>query len=114
MARVIFWVDWTERILRRMSLRVAIPSSDSGGLDAPAHRELGLGLVDRLREAVAQLVSQLFLVRDLGQELAVLPVQERVEELLERLDLLHRKIVEQPLGPGEDDRDLPLYGLGDV
>src|SRR5262245_3512240 len=54
-ARVIFWVDWTERILRRMSLRVAMPSSYSGGLDASARRELGLGLVDRLREAVAQL-----------------------------------------------------------
>src|SRR5262249_20144249 len=86
-ARVIFWVDWTERILRRMSLRVAMPSSGSGGLDAPAHRELGLGLVDRFREPIAQLVGQLLLVRDLREELAVLPVQERLQELLEGLDL---------------------------
>src|SRR5262252_3578546 len=132
MARVIFWVDSTERIRRRISLSVGMNRSSSlpahrkprsspraflppsRGLDPSAHRELGLGLVHRLRQSLAQIVGQLLLVGDVAQELRRFPVHERVQELLERLDLVHREIVEHALSPREDDADLALHRLGNV
>src|SRR5438445_13579002 len=102
MARVIFWVDSTERIRRRMSLSVAMPvPAPSGGLDASAHGELRLGLGDGLGQGLAEVLGELLLVRDVGQELGVRASHERVQELLEWLDLLHRQIVEHSLGPRE-------------
>src|SRR5881396_3794984 len=107
MARVIFWVDSTERIRRRMSRSVAMTARRlSGGLDAPAHLELRLGVVDGLGQRLAELVAELLLVRDLGHERGVLPVHDRIHEFLEGQDLVDGEIVEQPLRPREDDDDL--------
>src|SRR5437762_4704251 len=54
MARVIFCVDWTERIRRWMSRRVAM----LGGLDPLGRRELGLGLGDGLGQCLPQRRSE--------------------------------------------------------
>src|SRR5262249_9130758 len=109
-ARVIFCVDWTERIRRRISRSVAMAWSlgPSGRLDAPAHHEFRLGRLDGLGQRLADLVGDLLLVGDVAQELRVLPVEEGIEELLERGDMLHREVIEQALGAREDDGDLAL------
>src|SRR5215510_3340577 len=78
MALVIFWVDWTDRIRRWMSRSVAI--DDSGRLDAPGPHELGLGLAQCCGERVPQLVAQLLLVGDVGQELRVRAAEEGIKE----------------------------------
>src|SRR5256885_318859 len=104
MARVIFCVDWTERIRRWMSRRVAM----LGGLDPLGRHELGLGLVDGLGERLAQRVADLLLVLDLGEDLRLPPLDEAVEELLERPHRFHRQVVEQTLRAGEDDDHLLL------
>src|SRR6478752_4619236 len=108
MARVIFWVDSTERIRRRMSRRVAMALPLSGGLNAPRGQELRLRRVDRAPERGAQVVGQLLLIGDVAQHLRVLPLQEPEQELLEGPDLVDRHVVEVTLGAREDDRDLPL------
>src|SRR3989442_14863433 len=63
MARVIFCVDWTERIRRWMSRRVAM----LGGLDPLGRRELGLRLGDGLGQRLPQRVADLPLVPHLGE-----------------------------------------------
>src|SRR5439155_21639665 len=88
MARVIFCVDWTERIRRWMSRRVAM----LGGLDPLGRRELRLGLGDGLGERLAQRVADLALVPHLGEDLRLPPLDEAVEELLERSHRLHRQV----------------------
>src|ERR1051325_7687624 len=93
MARVIFCVDWTERIRRWMSRRVAM----LGGLDPLGRHELGLGLGHGLGERLSQGVADLPLVLHLGDDLRLLPLDEAVEELLERPHGLHRQVVEQAL-----------------
>src|SRR5262245_19211310 len=97
MARVIFWVDWTERIRRRMSRRVAMVRGGSGRLATPRCHEYRLGVTQRLAKAVAQLVGQLLLARHVGEDLRVLALQERIQELLEGPDLIHRDVVEDAL-----------------
>src|SRR5207245_1879618 len=106
MARVIFCVDWTERIRRWMSRRVAM----LGGLDPLGRRELGLRLGDGLGQRLPQRVADLPLVPHLGEDLRRPPLEEAVEELLERPHDFHRQIVEQALGAGEDDGHLLLDG----
>src|SRR5262245_7256810 len=115
-ARVIFCVDWTDRIRRRMSRSVAMVWSGgrSGGFDPSAHRELCLGCLDRARQRVANVVGDLLLARDVREQLAMLSVQERVQEALERPDLIDGQIVQQALGAGEDDGDLALDDERDV
>src|SRR5438094_5030011 len=66
MARVIFCVDWTERIRRWMSRSVAMTLR---GLDALGGDELGLGVGDALAELLPEAVADLLLVADLGQDL---------------------------------------------
>src|SRR2546427_2904800 len=61
-ARVIFWVDSTDRIRRRMSRRVAMRAGPLRGLDALGGHELRLRVVHGLREALAQRVRDLLLV----------------------------------------------------
>src|SRR6202035_389132 len=111
MARVIFWVDSTERMRRRMSRSVAMAISLLGGLDTPGRDELGLRPVDGGGQGRPELVGQLLLVGDVGQDLRVTPIEESEQELLELPDLLHGHVVEQALGAREDDRDLPLDHL---
>src|SRR5689334_11097342 len=106
MARVIFCVDWTERIRRWMSRRVAM----LGGLDPLGRHELGLGLGDGLAQRLPQRVADLPLVADLAKDLAAEPLQPAVEMLLERAHRLHRQVVEQALGAREDDGHLLLDG----
>src|SRR3989441_9972118 len=57
-ARVIFWVDWTERIRRWMSRSVAM-RRDLRRLDALRRGELRLGVGDRFRQRFARGVRQL-------------------------------------------------------
>src|SRR5262245_50119356 len=113
-ALVILCVDWTDRMRRWMSRRVAMiyAARDlaSGRLDAPRRHELSLRLADPLGQRVAQLVGQLLLVCDLRKQLGVLALQVRGDELLEAADLLDGKVVDQALRAGEEDRDLLLYG----
>src|SRR5687768_9128215 len=86
MARVIFCVDWTERIRRWISRSVAISRGAPrksppylGRLDAFRRHELGLGVGDGLRERVAQGVRDFLLVADLGQDLRLLALEPAVE-----------------------------------
>src|SRR5215468_10829279 len=90
MALVIFCVDSTDRIRRRMSRSVGMGSGTLGGLDAPRRHELRLGHGHGLRESLAQLVRQLLLVRDVGEQLCVLTLEVLMEELLERPYLIDR------------------------
>src|SRR5438067_10697 len=105
MARVIFCVDWTDRIRRWMSRSVAMTLR---GLDALGGDELGLGVGDGLAELLPEAVADLLLVADLGQDLRLPPLQPAVEEFLERPHGVHRQIVEQSLRAGEDDGHLLL------
>src|SRR5262245_37764092 len=100
-ALVIFWVDSTERIRRLMSRRVGIGCAPLRRLDAARGHELGLPVVHRLGERVAQVVGELPLVGDLGEQRRVPPLHPGQEELLEGLDLIHRHVVEQTLGARE-------------
>src|SRR5438093_7089952 len=104
MARVIFCVDWTERIRRWMSRSVAM----LGGLDPLGRHELGLGFGHRLGQRLPQRVADLPLVPDLAEDLRLPPLEIAVEELLERPHGVHRHVVEQALGAGEDDGHLLL------
>src|SRR3989304_5399188 len=81
MARVIFWVDWTARILRRMSRRVA---TVLGGLDALGLDELGLGLGDRPVQGLPEGVRELALVPDLVVDRLFSPPPQRGGAALER------------------------------
>src|SRR5256712_2550690 len=108
-ARVIFCVDWTERIRRWMSRRVGIAGT-LRRLDALGGAELHLGVGDRLRQRVAQRVRDLLPVADLAEDLRGAPLEPGVEEGLELADRVHRHIVEQPLRAGVDDDDLLLRG----
>src|SRR5262245_30488891 len=106
-ALVIFWVDSTERIRRLMSRRVAIGCS-LGGLDPAGGYELRLPVVHRLGERGAEIVGELLLVGDLGEHRRVPPLHPGQEEFLERVDLVHRHVVEQALRARVDDGDLLL------
>src|SRR4030095_10029130 len=85
-----------------------------GRLDAPRGRELRLGGGNSLGQGFAELVRQLLLVRDLGQELRVLAPEERVEEFLEGPHLIDGQVIEQSLAAREDDGPLPLDSEGGV
>src|SRR5213083_611713 len=109
-ARVIFCVDSTDRIRRRMSRRVAMRAGPLRGLDALGGHELRLRVVHGLREALAQRVRDLLLVADLGEDPGTLALEPTVEVRLEVRDRVHRQVVEQSLGPREDDGNLLLDG----
>src|SRR5205809_171687 len=109
-ARVIFCVDSTDRIRRRMSRRVAMRAGPLRGLDALGGHELRLCVVHGLREALAQRVRDLLLVADLGEDPGTLALEPTVEVRLEVRDRVHRQVVEQSLGPREDDGNLLLAG----
>src|SRR5467141_3242435 len=68
MARVIFCVDWTERIRRWMSRSVAM-RPDLRGLDTLGRGELRLGLGHRGRQRGTGGIRELLLVTDLGEDL---------------------------------------------
>src|SRR5947208_2986375 len=109
-ARVIFCVDSTDRIRRRMSRRVAMRAGPLRGLDALGGHELRLRVVHGLREALAQRVRDLLLVADLGEDPGTLALEPTVEGRLDVRDRVHRQVVEQSLGPREDDGNLLLGG----
>src|SRR5205809_1015607 len=109
-ARVIFCVDSTDRIRRRMSRRVAMRAGPLRGLDALGGHELRHRVVHGLREALAQRVRDLLLVADLGEDPGTLALEPTVEVRLEVRDRVHRQVVEQSLGPREDDGNLLLDG----
>src|ERR1051326_360926 len=106
MARVIFCVDWTERIRRWMSRRVAI--APLRRLDALRRHEFRLGVGDSLGERLAHRVGKLPLVADLREGLRLLPLEPAVEEGLELAHVLYRHVVEQALRARVDDRHLLL------
>src|SRR5438046_857901 len=80
------------------------------GLDALGGHELRLRVVHGLREALAQRVRDLLLVADLGEDPGTLALEPTVEVRLEVRDRVHRQVVEQSLGPREDDGNLLLDG----
>src|SRR5213076_849540 len=97
-ARVIFCVDWTERIRRWMSRSVAM-RPDLRGLDALRRGELRLGLGHRRRQRIACRVRELLAVADLGEDLRRAALEPGVEEGLELADRVDRQIVEESLRP---------------
>src|SRR4029453_4579287 len=88
-ALVIFWVDSTARIRRLMSRRGAIGAASHGPLEAAGGHELGLPLVHRLGERGAEIVRELPLVGDLGEERRVAPLHPGQEEFPEGGNLPH-------------------------
>src|SRR5206468_2314391 len=106
-ARVIFCVDWTERIRRWMSRSVAM-RPDLRGLDALRRGELRLGFGHRRRQRIARRVRELLAVADLGEDLRRAALEPGVEEGLELADRVDRQIVEESLRTREDDDDLLL------
>src|SRR5438093_12632947 len=104
-ARVIFCVDWTERIRRWMSRSVAM-RPDLRHLDTLRRGELRLGLLDGRRQCVARRVGELLSIADLGENLRGAALEPGVEEGLELADGVDRQIVEESLRASEDGDDL--------
>src|SRR5579872_299936 len=100
MALVICCVFLTERILRRMSMRLGM-----SGL-GQFRDEAGLEFGDRVFQARAQAVVERLLIADLIANVAVRVVDEPVQFLFELPALFHRQIVEERLRSGENDDDL--------
>src|SRR5215469_4619120 len=100
MALVICCVFLTERMRRRISIRLGMCGCRLLRLEAR------LELLDCGFQLSAQLVIQHFLGADLVPDAAMRVVHETVELFLEPAALLYREIVEVALGAGEDDHDL--------
>src|SRR5581483_11616359 len=102
-ARVICWVFLTERMRRRMSIRLGM-CRVLGLLGDEARFEIRNGVL----KPRAQIIVERLLVADLVTDLAVGVVHEPVQLLLELAALVDRQIVQKRLRAGEDDDDLPF------
>src|SRR5690349_8726663 len=102
MALVICWVFFTERIRRRMSIRLGMSGFRQ------VRDEAGLELFDQLHHPAAQLVVQDFLRGNVGKHLPVGILSEPVQFRFELAADFDWEIVEVALGAREDDQDLLL------
>src|SRR5579871_2661231 len=101
MALVICCVLRTERMRRRMSIRLGMRFNGRMFGD-----ETFLEFFDDGGDLAAQGVVEGFLFHNLGQQGAVRVVDEAVELFFELTHLFNRKIVQVALCTGEDDEDL--------
>src|SRR5882762_10216904 len=102
MALVICCVFMTERMRRRISIRLGICLyRRSVLLDEP-----GLELLDRLSDFGFEIFVQGLLGPDVLKDVAVGVLYELVQVLFKLTALLYRKIIQIPLGTRIDDHDL--------
>src|SRR5262245_34770272 len=101
MALVICCVFLTERIRRRMSIRLGMC-----GYGWLFRREPALELLEDGGQLVSQFVVKRFLFANLGQRGAMRIVHEPVQFLLEFAAPLYGQIIQVGVGAGEDDEDL--------
>src|SRR6185503_1640950 len=102
-AFVICCVDLTARTRRRMSISEGM-SGRRGG------RELFAEFLDRALERRLQLVIEVLLLHDGGEDAGVTRFEEAIQPLLIGAQLLDRNAVEVAVCRGEDDRHLLLDG----
>src|SRR5437899_4208049 len=101
MALVICWVFLTERIRRRMSIRLGMRRYRWLLRDKPRFE-----FRDRVFQTASEAVVQRFLVPDLVPNFAVRVVHKPVQLFFELAALLHRQIIQKTLGAGENDDHL--------
>src|SRR5579862_5627344 len=105
MALVICWVLRTERMRRRISIRLGMRGG-RGLLGDEAVFEF----LDYRADLGAERIVERFLFENLGQQRAVRVVHKTIHLLFELAHLLHWQIVEKALRAGKDNQNLLLYG----
>src|SRR6185437_8059181 len=100
MALVICWVFFTERMRRRMSIKLGMCGYRLVGGEA------GFEFLDGRGHLGFEIVTQRLLGADLIEDGGVAVFEEAVEFLLELTATLDWDVIEETLGSGEDDRNL--------